>query len=118
MLCKPISYVPPSPANPTTVTRFPFFSKAACIPAKHAPVFSNAVWKKGTFHAPYGYVLPNTTAQLAGTYTEVSLPSILIAFRIDRATPQPGHAVCPHTNRFSSGRSFILIQSHPVYYAS
>src|SRR3990170_5815032 len=118
MLCKPMSYVPPSPANPTAVTCFPFFSKAACMPLRHAPVFSNAVWKNGTFHAPYGNVVPKTTAQLAGTYTEVSFPSTRIAFLIDIATPQPGHAVWPAVNKSSSDNSLIFILIHRGYYAS
>src|SRR3990172_6193569 len=99
----PMSTVPPSPANPTTVTSgVPCSSSAARSPETVAPVVSNAQSIIGTFSAEPGKGPDMTAQQQAGIATIVRGPSPLRRYRIARVAAQPGQARWPgfiHSSR-------------------
>ena len=110
----PMSAVPPSPANATTVTSsLPCRFSARLIPDAQMAEVSKRTWRLGTLNALKGYMSLKMSRQEAGMYTTVLGPRTLRLSRTTMAPPQPGHAVWPETKRSSWGSSLIVVMGSP-----
>src|SRR3972149_6602118 len=109
----PMSTVPPSPANPTTVTSgVPWASRAARSPEMVAPVVSNAQSIMGTLSADPGKGPDMTAQQQAGIATIVRGPSPLRRDLIASVAAQPGQARGPGLIHSSRGIVSLATDVH------
>src|SRR5574337_1134199 len=102
--CSPMSNVPPSPAQATTVTScWPLRSNAARRPEAVAAAVSKAVWNSGTFTAELVKGPAMIDQQQAGSTTIVRCPRALSASFIPKLAPQPEQAKWPGCMYSASG---------------